>query len=85
MQDGVRVINTPPPPLAATTLTSLHFIFTALVGTVSSYLTPPENKPNVVPLKDLIIFSIVANGSLVGMNLSLMLNTVGFYQVRTPG
>jgi hypothetical protein len=34
-----------------------------------------------VPLWELLWFSVVANTSITGMNLSLMLNSVGFYQV----
>nr|XP_010918367.1 UDP-rhamnose/UDP-galactose transporter 2 isoform X4 [Elaeis guineensis] len=34
-----------------------------------------------VPLWELLWFSIVANTSIAGMNLSLMLNFVGFYQI----
>jgi lysylphosphatidylglycerol synthetase-like protein (DUF2156 family) len=34
-----------------------------------------------IPLWELLWFSIVANTSIVGMNLSLMLNSVGFYQI----
>ncbi|XP_020268669.1 UDP-galactose transporter 2-like isoform X1 [Asparagus officinalis] len=34
-----------------------------------------------VPLWELLWFSIVANTSIAGMNLSLMLNSVGFYQI----
>ncbi|XWS63232.1 hypothetical protein CRYUN_Cryun06bG0078100 [Craigia yunnanensis] len=39
-----------------------------------------HNKKNV-PLWELLWFSIVANTSITGMNLSLMLNSVGFYQI----
>ncbi|XP_057469773.1 UDP-rhamnose/UDP-galactose transporter 3-like isoform X2 [Actinidia eriantha] len=34
-----------------------------------------------VPLWELLWFSIVANMSITGMNFSLMLNSVGFYQI----
>lgn len=34
-----------------------------------------------VPLWELLWFSIVANISIAAMNFSLMLNSVGFYQV----
>lgn len=63
----------------ATTLTGFHFTVTALVGFVSNatgFSTAKE-----VPLWELLWFSIVANMSIVGMNLSLMLNSVGFYQI----
>ncbi|GKF04675.1 hypothetical protein Tco_0035343, partial [Tanacetum coccineum] len=35
-----------------------------------------------VPLWELLWFLIVANMSITGMNLSLMLNSVGFYQMQ---
>ncbi|KAJ6941793.1 LOW QUALITY PROTEIN: UDP-rhamnose/UDP-galactose transporter 1 [Populus alba x Populus x berolinensis] len=34
-----------------------------------------------VPMWELLWFSVVANVSITGMNLSLMLNSVGFYQI----
>ncbi|GJP40505.1 hypothetical protein CLOM_g181 [Closterium sp. NIES-68] len=64
----------------ASTLTGLHFGVTALVGMASAALGYLNSK-NTVPLWELIWFSIVANLSIVSMNLSLMLNTVGFYQI----
>eukprot|EP00271_Cylindrocystis_brebissonii_P002680 TRINITY_DN13446_c0_g1_i1.p1 TRINITY_DN13446_c0_g1~~TRINITY_DN13446_c0_g1_i1.p1 ORF type:complete len:349 (+),score=61.03 TRINITY_DN13446_c0_g1_i1:128-1174(+) len=64
----------------AVTLTGLHFIVTAGVGFVSSLLGLLSNK-TTVSLWDLAWFSLVANLSLVGMNVSLLLNSVGFYQI----
>ncbi|KAK8636640.1 hypothetical protein V6N13_124382 [Hibiscus sabdariffa] len=63
----------------ATTLTGFHFCTTAFIGLVSN-ATGYTTKRNV-PLWELIWFSVVANTSITGMNLSLMLNSVGFYQV----
>lgn len=63
----------------ATTLTGFHFAVTALVGMVSNATGLSASKH--VPLWELLWFSIVANMSITGMNLSLMLNSVGFYQV----
>ncbi|THG03209.1 hypothetical protein TEA_009736 [Camellia sinensis var. sinensis] len=62
----------------ATTLTGFHFAVTALVGLVSNATGYSASKH--VPLWELLWFSIVANMSITGMNLSLMLNSVGFYQ-----
>ena len=64
----------------ATTLTGFHFAVTALVGMVSNATGFSASKH--VPLWELLWFSVVANMSITGMNLSLMLNSVGFYQVR---
>ncbi|KAG2646419.1 UDP-rhamnose/UDP-galactose transporter 2-like [Panicum virgatum] len=63
----------------ATTLTGFHFTVTALVGWISNATGYSVSKP--VPLWELVWFSLVANTSITGMNLSLMLNSVGFYQI----
>lgn len=63
----------------ATTLTGFHFAVTALVGLVSNATGYSTSKH--VPLWELLWFSVVANTSITGMNLSLMLNSVGFYQI----
>ncbi|GJQ95523.1 UDP-rhamnose/UDP-galactose transporter 2-like protein [Tanacetum coccineum] len=63
----------------ATTLTGFHFTVTALVGFISNSSGYTASKH--VPLWELLWFSIVANMSITGMNLSLMLNSVGFYQI----
>ncbi|XWS54412.1 hypothetical protein CRYUN_Cryun10bG0087400 [Craigia yunnanensis] len=52
---------------------------TALIGLVSNATSHSTRKK--VPLWELLWFSIVANTSITGMNLSLMLNSVGFYQI----
>lgn len=63
----------------ATTLTGLHFSVTAFVGFISNATGYSASKH--VPFWELLWFSIVANTSITGMNLSLMLNSVGFYQI----
>ncbi|XP_042426278.1 UDP-rhamnose/UDP-galactose transporter 1-like [Zingiber officinale] len=63
----------------ATTLTGFHFCVTALVGWISNAAGLSVSK--YVPFWELFWFSIVANLSITGMNLSLMLNSVGFYQI----
>ncbi|KAK0575454.1 hypothetical protein LWI29_000857 [Acer saccharum] len=63
----------------ATTLTGFHFAVTALVGLVSNATGFSASK--YVPLWELLWFSIVANTSITCMNFSLMLNSVGFYQI----
>ncbi|XP_050212919.1 UDP-rhamnose/UDP-galactose transporter 1-like [Mercurialis annua] len=63
----------------ATTLTGFHFAVTALVGLVSNATGLSVSKH--VPMWELFWFSIVANMSITGMNFSLMLNSVGFYQI----
>ncbi|WOL11653.1 hypothetical protein Cni_G20417 [Canna indica] len=63
----------------ATTLTGFHFTVTALVGWISNATGLSVSKH--VPFWELFWFSIVANMSITAMNLSLMLNSVGFYQI----
>ncbi|CAL9104104.1 unnamed protein product [Musa textilis] len=63
----------------ATTLTGFHFAVTALAGLVSNATGFSASRH--VPLWELLWFSLVANLSITGMNLSLMLNSVGFYQI----
>ncbi|KAJ8772647.1 hypothetical protein K2173_027824 [Erythroxylum novogranatense] len=63
----------------ATTLTGFHFAVTALVGLVSNATGLSASKH--VPFWELFWFSLVANTSIAGMNFSLMLNSVGFYQI----
>lgn len=63
----------------ATTLTGFHFAVTALVGAISNATGLSVSKH--VPLWELLWFSIVANTSITCMNFSLMLNSVGFYQI----
>ena len=64
---------------AATTLTGLHFVTTTLMTIVFRWLG--LSQPSHLPLADLIKFVIFSNLSIVGMNVSLMWNSVGFYQV----
>ncbi len=66
--------------IAATTLTGLHFSMTTLMTLVlrcMGYIQPSH-----LPLLDLVKFALCANFSIVGMNVSLMWNSVGFYQVN---
>lgn len=64
---------------AATTLTGLHFAMTTLLTFFLKWLGYIQTSN--LPLPDLIKFVLFANFSIVGMNVSLMWNSVGFYQV----
>ncbi|KAK2371704.1 UDP-rhamnose/UDP-galactose transporter 2 [Trifolium repens] len=64
----------------ASTLTGFHFAVTALVGILSN-ATGYSTSSKHVPMWELLWFSMVANLSITGMNFSLMLNSVGFYQI----
>lgn len=44
---------------------------------LSGYLEPTQ-----LPISEQVKFALTANISIVGMNISLMWNSVGFYQVR---
>ncbi|KAL3591672.1 hypothetical protein D5086_010312 [Populus alba] len=63
----------------ATTLTGLHFATTTLLTVVLRWLGYIQ--PSHLPLPDLLKFVLFANCSIVGMNVSLMWNSVGFYQI----
>ncbi|KAI8004299.1 UDP-rhamnose/UDP-galactose transporter 5 [Camellia lanceoleosa] len=63
----------------ATTLTGLHFVTTTLMTIVLRWLGYIQ--PSQLPLPDLLKFVLFANFSIVGMNVSLMWNSVGFYQI----
>ncbi|KAJ6829997.1 UDP-galactose transporter 2-like [Iris pallida] len=63
----------------ATTLTGLHFATTTLMAVVLRWLGYIQ--ASHLPLPELIKFVIFANLSIVGMNVSLMWNSVGFYQI----
>ncbi|XP_042517176.1 UDP-rhamnose/UDP-galactose transporter 6 [Macadamia integrifolia] len=63
----------------ATTLTGLHFATTTLMTLILRWLGYIQ--PSHLPLLDLLKFVIFANFSIVGMNVSLMWNSVGFYQI----
>ncbi|KAE8666601.1 hypothetical protein F3Y22_tig00112496pilonHSYRG00067 [Hibiscus syriacus] len=63
----------------ATTLTGLHFATTTLMTAVLRWLGYIQ--PSHLPLSELLKFVLFANFSIVGMNVSLMWNSVGFYQI----
>ncbi|QCD84774.1 small nuclear ribonucleoprotein D3 [Vigna unguiculata] len=63
----------------ATTLTGLHFATTTLLTLFLKWLGYIQTSH--LPLPDLIKFVLFANFSIVGMNVSLMWNSVGFYQI----
>ncbi|XP_059624415.1 UDP-rhamnose/UDP-galactose transporter 6-like [Cornus florida] len=63
----------------ATTLTGLHFATTTLMTVVLRWLGYIQ--PSHLPLTELLKFVLFANFSIVGMNVSLMWNSVGFYQI----
>ena len=42
------------------------------------------HRPNSTACADLVLFTATANVSIVSLNLSLMINQVGFYQVSCP-
>ena len=57
----------------------MHFTVTSAVGYIGAALGYVPQKE--IPFLDLFLFSLVSNTSIVSMNVSLMLNSVGFYQV----
>ncbi|XP_073143723.1 UDP-rhamnose/UDP-galactose transporter 6 [Henckelia pumila] len=63
----------------ATTLTGLHFVTTTLMTLVLRWLGYIQ--ASHLPYSELLKFILFANFSIVGMNVSLMWNSVGFYQI----
>nr|XP_029117051.1 UDP-rhamnose/UDP-galactose transporter 6 isoform X2 [Elaeis guineensis] len=63
----------------ATTLTGLHFATTTIMTAILKWLGYIQGSH--LPLQELIKFVLFANLSIVGMNVSLMWNSVGFYQI----
>ncbi|XP_010530127.1 PREDICTED: UDP-galactose transporter 2 [Tarenaya hassleriana] len=63
----------------ATTLTGLHFATTTLMTAILRCLGYIQ--PSHLPFTELLKFILFANFSIVGMNVSLMWNSVGFYQI----
>ncbi|GAV80599.1 TPT domain-containing protein [Cephalotus follicularis] len=63
----------------ATTLTGLHFATTTLMTAVLRWLGYIQ--ASHLPFLELLKFVLFANFSIVGMNVSLMWNSVGFYQI----
>lgn len=62
-------------------LSSFHYSLTALVCLVSNAVGYSAST-HVIPLWELILFSVVANASIIAMNFSLILNSQGFFQVH---
>lgn len=60
-------------------MTALHFATTTLMTTVFRWLGYVQ--PSHLSMPELLKFVLFANLSIVGMNVSLMWNSVGFYQV----
>ena len=70
----------------ATTLCGLHFLCTSSIGlftgnTRAGDATNPAGEKMRVPPAEIAMFVAVAATSIIGLNMSLMLNTIGFYQV----
>ncbi|KAL8160487.1 hypothetical protein V2J09_002024 [Rumex salicifolius] len=63
----------------ATTLTGLHFLATTSMTSVLKWLGYIQ--PTHLPAAEVLKFVLFANFSIVGMNVSLMWNSVGFYQI----
>lgn len=64
----------------AVTLSGLHYLAAASLMQVykaTGYMT--VTKP--MPWKDLALYVVVGSTSIVSLNVSLMLNSVGFYQI----
>lgn len=66
----------------ATTLCGVHFLCTWITSLLVKWFSAATSKtPTKVPFTDVVLFCACADVSIVGMNMSLMMNTVGFYQI----
>ncbi|KAJ3701019.1 hypothetical protein LUZ61_004724 [Rhynchospora tenuis] len=63
----------------ATSLTGMHFVTTTIMTLVFRWLGLIQ--PSHLPMSEVLKFALFANLSIVGMNVSLMWNSVGFYQI----
>lgn len=63
----------------ATTLTGLHFATTTFMTFTLRWMGYVQ--ASHLPMSELLKFVVFANLSIVGMNVSLMWNSVGFYQI----
>ena len=63
----------------ATFICGLHFLSCALFIRTLSLLGFIEHVP--IPFKFILLFSAIGSVSIASANLSLLLNTVGFYQI----
>lgn len=63
----------------ATTLSALHFL-TSAASLWVGHLVTGGPRPHL-PWKDLLYFSVIANLSIASLNVSLLVNSVGFYQI----
>ncbi|GAB4814837.1 hypothetical protein N2152v2_001883 [Parachlorella kessleri] len=68
----------------ATTLSALHYIVCSLAMFVQNKRKQegPLKERGKLPLRDLLLFTVVADASIICLNLSLLLNHVSTYQVR---
>eukprot|EP00884_Botryococcus_braunii_P023127 jgi/Botrbrau1/9499/Bobra.0252s0114.1 len=64
----------------ATTLCALHYLACSVSTYVASIASGGQRKVSL-PLKELILYVFTANASIVALNLSLLINSVGFYQI----
>lgn len=63
----------------ATTLSALHFLTSAASIWAAQMITGAQ-RPKL-PWADNLYYSVIANLSIASLNLSLLVNTVGFYQI----
>lgn len=66
-------------PKTATTLCALHYL--ACTASTLALNAAAGTKRVRMPSLDLLLFTLTADASIVSLNLSLMLNPVGYYQV----
>lgn len=73
------------------TLNALHYLTTTAWTIVAKRIgmakesAPQGGKPAHVPLRSIIVFTIVSDLSIISLNTSLMVNTITLYQIAKLG
>lgn len=77
---STKMLMSPPYNFAfATCICGLHFIACAIFIRTLSFFEVIQHVP--IPFKFILLFSFIGSISIASANLSLLLNTVGFYQI----
>ena len=75
-----KILMSPPYNFAfATFICGLHFIACAIFIRTLSFFEVIDHV--AIPFKYVFLFSVIGSVSIASANLSLLLNTVGFYQI----
>lgn len=65
----------------AVTLSGLHYLAAACLMQTFKWTGLMQLSKNPMPWKDRLLYVVVSNTSIISLNVSLMVNQVGFYQI----